>query len=69
MPWSDEPGGGLDRITDFAAFDRIGVVQVLLLVKQASSVALAALIALGLLPAHGFWLLLLVSVAHAARPS
>src|SRR5918998_2805060 len=28
--------------------------------------ALSALVALGLLPAHGFWILLLVSLCHAA---
>ncbi len=42
--------------------DRLQALRAVL----AGCVALAALIALGLLPAHGFWLLLLVSVAHAA---
>jgi MFS transporter, PPP family, 3-phenylpropionic acid transporter len=42
--------------------DRLQALRAVL----AGCVALAALIALGLFPAHGFWLLLLVSVALAA---
>jgi len=42
--------------------DRLQALRAVL----AGCVALAALIALGLLPAHGFWLLLLVSVGLAA---
>ena len=42
--------------------DRLQALRAVL----AGCVALAALIALGLLPAHGFWLLLFVSVALAA---